>query len=259
MVLLNLSPSTLLVAQQTNCQFFKTIEGSPKLQQKMMLEQTGGGLFSTFLPEGGYHGRYHGETLLGLSCKIRPPGIPHDDKAYNAFFVATPMVSMELFVYIDPGQLPSIGARCQRILLCEPIITSLTVFPGCCGALGDSEYSILWRDEAEDSVHEISNPTGLTIGDIYSAARQLKEHPDCVFRGVTFRGSVNVRSTDPIVIMWLSRCQPTTFYGDDTDYAGHDAEDYAEDNGEDDVEDDELVHGYDDAKEIGQSDALQGF
>ncbi|CZT22306.1 uncharacterized protein RCC_08175 [Ramularia collo-cygni] len=203
MVLLNLSPRTLFNAQPTSKKFFETIEASSKLQRKMMLNRSNRDVFSTFLPSGGW--RCNIETLLGLSYRIRPPAVFYEDEEDTAPFYTggTDRADMDLFVYVDPGQLPRVGARCQKILLCEPIITSITVFPGCCGAIGSSEYPIIWRSEEQDSVHEISNPSGMTIGDIYKAASLVEAHPECHFRGVTFRGTISVRRADPVARRYL--------------------------------------------------------
>jgi hypothetical protein len=199
MILLNLSPWTLLTAQRTNRQFFNTIEESSKIQQKMMLQQSGTQHFSTLLSRETYH--KYDNFVLGLSYVLEMPDhlCQIMSEAPNIIFAGTAPLSMEFFVIYAPHSLPRIGARCRKILICEPIITEIKVYPECCGKLGPSEYLRFTESRLQDSVFEISNPTGITIGDIYEALCRVEEHPGCRFRGVQFYGYTDVIRTDPNV------------------------------------------------------------
>lgn len=164
MVLLNLKVRTLLVAQCLNRRFFEAIRDSHRLQQKMALRKTANPYFSTILVE---HLSAHRGNLfyhLDVSGTGREGGYKKMFHPENP-----PVVEMDFTIYFSERPLPSIGSRIRRMLVCEPIITEMSVQPSCCAPWKRTDF------------FQIINRSGVTFGDIHDAIeRVLKGHRLCL-------------------------------------------------------------------------------
>lgn len=182
-VLLHLGICDILAMQQVNHNIFAVIEGSRKLQRELHL-----------LPD---HEAAERSLHFGLECSdnagdhtkmvtldgwLEPPpgrglyGAPLDRPTVHFEFLA-PM-------YVD-GTPP--GARVRRMLLQQPPVTVLDVELECCGqmSLGTvgygqghaaSDFKLrygLMRDG--DPLPTVTNPHGLTVGDVYDVCIFLAE------------------------------------------------------------------------------------
>lgn len=216
-----------------------------------------------------------GDEGRGFSYAVKIPGEGQDIGESEEFFSGDPILEMDLFINFDDRDLPRIGRRWLRMLVCEPLVTKVRVHPNCCSSWEAAEY---FTNEGES---DISNATGISIGDLYHEINRVrKSHRLCdgdrwaLAHGFgpmscTFHSTIKVRSDDPVATYYLYRYAKSgvneTSRGEVNQAEKHDVgkrpsstQDSTEPPGLDDVPSDpeedlaEPVHGYDNAKEIGK-------
>lgn len=251
MILLNLDVPSLLAAQSVNHQFFDVIDTTKSLQQKMALLPSGNPLFSTIVP-GRNDGGDRDVGDHGLSYETCVPDQYVDYTRNKQFYSGDFTLEMDLFFDFDRRNLPTVGSRWRKMLICEPVATIMTAQYACCGACVVAD--------------NVSNDTGITIGNLLDAVQRMREDSKSCpgVWGVTFQCAIKVRCSDPVAVNKLNRPREDgqSEYPDSWNYGGW-SEGEDEDGLEElsctneplsDIEDEfsELTHGFEDAKEIGE-------
>lgn len=190
---------TLLIAQQVSHPFFNAIEASPDIRRKMYLQADKGFLsFPPLLPD---RCGQHSSMIADLHLQFK-----------------TGSNDMRLVVKLWPAaqfpvEVP--GARMRRMLICQPPLYKLRVYPNCCSV------SSIGRFGAKSGATTIHSKTGITVGQVLDTAfRVREEHKLCAHQKVTwnmhdaegfvkpdllFEKAVTVDANDPMRLRLLER------------------------------------------------------
>lgn len=143
----------LLEAQRINRQFRDAVETSTRLQRKLsLLPHSSRTFYAPFALRG----------LASLKCRLIPSGTRKMGESERSLHFV-----LEARFY---GPLPKIGSRCRRMLIMQPPVTSVKVYQDCCHA----------RSVPSDSPFILSNPSGISIGDLLRTAQVMRtQHRQC--------------------------------------------------------------------------------
>ncbi|KAK3709303.1 hypothetical protein LTR37_011041 [Vermiconidia calcicola] len=201
-ILAHLDPRDVLNALQLNKATSQLFINSPKLQDKLHLrpskEEHVDSVFEN--PRDGRQTfplfRLHfGES----SCDGPPPVEAGPDEI---------VVVAEFFHWYS---LPTIGSRCRAMLVCQPPVKELLITLACClpagpgyrlhasfNPLTPSRPTLSQVDEEEFDGYKIRSETGITVGQVYDATKQLQEEhrycPHAIIELHNADGTVNVRT-----------------------------------------------------------------
>lgn len=211
LILLKLEKADLLTAQCVNRQFRKVIgTSSVRLQRRLSLVPHPSPYL--WLP---FESRILGAVFKmsswlidGVEVKVYPAHTGQIDQGNNTH-------SAHSYTAVISGSftlpIPDYGPTCRRMLICHPPITEMKAITKCC----EPVPLLVTSAQSKAATHTVSNPAGLTLGDLSDSAKQLEEqHRHCPNADVVshctetgavevrtqFRGEVELKEDDPLLL-----------------------------------------------------------
>ncbi|KAK4892552.1 hypothetical protein LTR27_009016 [Elasticomyces elasticus] len=207
----------LLHASQINRSVAAVARGSSSIQHAL-----------GFAPDrsGFWHSPFESRAFAGFTCDAESPYGPLTaNPTVTAYFASDPY----WYDCRDVSKPPLVGSAFRQLRICSPPIKEMEVQPSCCAYWSKSElggywsaptYGSVWRGHPQPpppkKTEPLSNPNGITVGDIYDATLSMKEeHRLCPYAPdhsldeeglvqprIVFKGVIELAENDPLLVAW---------------------------------------------------------
>lgn len=232
-ILSYLNAKEILRASEVDWTMYRTIEASPKLQAILHLRPSPTGFLETPFSKN------PGRPFYGCASSRKRRLVPHNDfpgfYCYSRTNINVP-ARAAIFAQLS-YQLPRIGARCRSMLICQPPIYEMGVYPLCCTTnpyySGSMEifnqplikaramYRLpgsLPEDLQQPPFEVVRSEKGITVGDLYDMVIRVRQfHGLCpwaspekhdvegnVVAHVSCGGIIQLKDDDPAVVRYPS-------------------------------------------------------
>ncbi|KAF2173198.1 hypothetical protein M409DRAFT_17143 [Zasmidium cellare ATCC 36951] len=213
----------LLRAMEVDRTMYQAIESSPLLQERLRLRPSLSG--------------YWENPFLASSNRLRERGLDRGRPLPSSGF---PGFACRIYTTAEgtgfagvtakfPHEIPRIGKRCRAMLVCQPPVYTMGVYPTCCmynpygfaprdgerpePARKDFAGGRLIQEVADPPFDVVTSDRGVTVGDLCDmAVKTRKLHEKCpwappaahtdegdVFVNASFGGAVKLQADDPAV------------------------------------------------------------
>ena len=212
MILLELQPQHVLVAQQVTKTFDSLISTSPKLQHHLGLRPNPESSFAAPRCINGWGHFTCSPKDCASSIFSWSRSQQQSERGPNDLEICASFST----------KLPRLGDRCRSMLICQPPVYEMEVKTTCCNRYSFGVFSLAPQNALAtelDAPKPLRSKTGITIGDLLDATEEVcKKHRTCphaqtydhddkgfVVVSPAFKGTVRLKDDDPTLRAQRSR------------------------------------------------------
>ncbi|KAF7191432.1 hypothetical protein HII31_07455 [Pseudocercospora fuligena] len=170
-ILLNLDFANMIRVQQANSIFRNAFEQSARLQQITGQRSTTEG--PTFSP-------LANPFFISRGCLVR---FQHTSRRASQPLADDEVLISAKFSSVNPfesQELPMVGSMLQKVLVCQPPLTRMTIRTSCCHDPFQHQPTTTTRQNPIKEIPELYVKTGITLGHILERTQKLQEaHRSC--------------------------------------------------------------------------------